>query len=931
MPTADDLRPGLVRRDERPGSARAGCRWTTGFDWSLVPRDVQAALLQAAGPGDELGQVGGRGTRGSDAGDASHQILTAAARQVFGQTLTQRAMRRVGPTLVEVWLPVASDATLEALAAMVKAGLGPPYRDERLRSRRERLRFLQARRRTHNYYSNLRRAFLREYRASWLVPTGPRRAAADNVYALRGAGRPPAYEPYDHAREAWSALDRLAAAGPVRGLVVLPTGAGKTDVAIAWALSRMRRDPELRVMWLAHQVALLDQAAVRFDVLTRELPPSFKRTLRIFASGAEPMRLFNPRKTDVACATIQTVSRKLGQKSKRRAQVTAFLKSPTLLVIDEAHHVGWRGYQTLLEDLVADEAIHDVIGLTATPWAHGQAKQDKIDNAFPQRVITRTREELVAAGVLADYKVIPIRTHVAIEVARDERAQTAQLGDFPMSVLRKLETAERNAAVVRAYQGAPERWGRTLLFTTTIENAERLGRMLADAGATVQVLHSRSDTTLAALRPWFQEHDHAVIVSVGMLLEGVDLPQARTALIARATTSRVVLSQMVGRVLRGPMAGGEAGANVVYMADDWGDFVGALVPTGDWAGPDEEPAAARRPPFPADVAAAVAAALEAARRSAREAWEKARRPGRADQEPPLPGLEVILEERQIVGFYETLDDTKIPVFDNQEPALTRHLEAFAAGAPGSFGWPAEAPPPAVADEHLAELEHYVQARGVVPPFHPLALTVAPIQVAETLNDGRARSRADVRALIAAAYSDPLASAVFPSLLHFEEAVYRWQRELERRRVRPEAPLPRRAGSRKPLPRAPGRSLDAAIALALDRGERLLPATRRERLIRPQIEWSARVSSSYLALWRLAPEPPIHRITVNVLLQTDESLVSDDQLGFLIWHELVHSVTPGQGHDAEFYELETRWPNAVEIDADLDELFRSWSADPRDYA
>jgi hypothetical protein len=231
---------------------------------------------------------------------------------------------------------------------------------------------------------------------------------------------------------------------------------------------------------------------------------------------------------------------------------------------------------------------------------------------------------------------------------------------------------------------------------------------------------------------------------------------------------------------------------------------------------------------------------------------------------------------------------------------------------------------------LVELERYVEVRGSGPAFVPFARTVAPVEVAQSLNDGTPRSRKEELELVAAAYNDPFAAAVFPTLGHFQEAVSHWQREMERRKRRPEAPLPVNHEKRDPLPRDPERTLTTALDLVMERAESLLPATRRHRLVEPAVRWSDNVVSSYFAMWRLGPRPSEHFITVNALLQTSESIVSHELLGFLIWHEVVHSVTPGQGHDAEFEELEMRWPNAVELDADLDALMRDWSCDPDDY-
>jgi hypothetical protein len=94
----------------------------------------------------------------------------------------------------------------------------------------------------------------------------------------------------------------------------------------------------------------------------------------------------------------------------------------------------------------------------------------------------------------------------------------------------------------------------------------------------VRALHSESPDRAGTL-DWFrQSKDKAVLVSVGMLTEGVDLPDAQTAFLARPTTSRILLRQMIGRVLRGKKSGGGEFAHVVYFQDDWGNFADVLEP-----------------------------------------------------------------------------------------------------------------------------------------------------------------------------------------------------------------------------------------------------------------------------------------------------------------------------------------------------------------
>ena len=58
-----------------------------------------------------------------------------------------------------------------------------------------------------------------------------------------------------------------------------------------------------------------------------------------------------------------------------------------------------------------------------------------------------------------------------------------------------------------------------------------------------------------------------ILINFGVLTTGFDAPAASAALIARPTKSLVLYSQMVGRVIRGPLAGGTERCEVVTVVD----------------------------------------------------------------------------------------------------------------------------------------------------------------------------------------------------------------------------------------------------------------------------------------------------------------------------------------------------------------------------
>src|SRR5206468_2587778 len=121
---------------------------------------------------------------------------------------------------------------------------------------------------------------------------------------------------------------------------------------------------------------------------------------------------------------------------------------------------------------------------------------------------------------------------------------------------------------------------KTLVFATSIQHADDLTQMFRKRRVEARAIHSRAPDRSGTLS-WFRRKgpgSPCVLVSVGMLTEGVDLPDARSAFLARPTTSPILMRQMVGRVLRGPQAGGEVTARVVYFRDKWRNLPDILQP-----------------------------------------------------------------------------------------------------------------------------------------------------------------------------------------------------------------------------------------------------------------------------------------------------------------------------------------------------------------
>ncbi|MGE3327159.1 MAG: DEAD/DEAH box helicase, partial [Acidimicrobiia bacterium] len=567
--------------------------------------------------------------------------------------------------LREEWLPRASARVVAEVYHYVN--LADPDGTYH-RTKQERVHFLATRRKTVTFINRLRTLFINQHKDRTPTRSGTRRSGdAIAPTALVGSGAKPPKALHGYQLEAQRNLDALIrAAQPSdrRGVLVFPTGAGKTATVVSWALQKMVEQPELRILWVAHQQELLSQAVRVFREWAPTCPPEFVRTAReIHAFGSAKETLASA-ETDIAAITIHSLASNLDRHKQQR--ITTFLSRPTIVFIDEAHRAAAPTYQDLLTLLGESPSVLGIVGLTATPWPSAANAKTLFNRSFPTVVHRVEQEELIASGVLAQPVLHSIDTNLLMPLTAEEITATTNGGEIPPSVLKRLNVEQRNRCIRKVWDSSPEQWGKTLVFATSIEHAEELGEIFADVEH--RVLHSQSLDSPQSALAWFRTtKGPAVLISVGMLTEGVDLPQARTAFLARPTASRILLRQMIGRVLRGPAANGDAFANLVNFRDVWTNFGEILDPSdvirhlgrssGD--GSDRPPRGNARAEdggeVPSDVEAEIQRQLEAFRAKINEAIER---------EPSVASIDPLITCVRLVGYYQ-LPDRVIPVFDHQ--------------------------------------------------------------------------------------------------------------------------------------------------------------------------------------------------------------------------------------------------------------------------
>jgi superfamily II DNA or RNA helicase len=409
----------------------------------------------------------------------------------------------------------------------------------------------------------------RARRGAMQAPTGAPAWESDLRLKLRDA--PPPLKPRDHQIAAW---DRMTAyyvnERRQSGIVVLPTGGGKTVLAAHWLLENHIRSGG-RVLWLAHRRGLLRQAMNTFRALGNVAFPKTALHLATVSSIDSKWAEVSP-EHDAVFSSMQTAV--LEGNAGFVQQYVNEAKGGVFVVVDEAHHAPAPSYARLLRTMKGWGC--KLLGLTATPVRANDEDERRLAALFDERVIYQvTRRELTEKGILAAPAFETVKTEVNFEkdFTPEDYKYLARYGEIGPRVLDRLaKNAHRNALIVAHYLQKKETYGPTIVFAADTLHAHTLSEEFKKSGVDADHVDYSRKNAQEIIERYREKRKPDVLVNVEMLTEGFDAPHTRTVFIARPTRSEGLLSQMVGRALRGRLSGGNDVAHLVTFLDTWEQF-----------------------------------------------------------------------------------------------------------------------------------------------------------------------------------------------------------------------------------------------------------------------------------------------------------------------------------------------------------------------
>lgn len=407
--------------------------------------------------------------------------------------------------------------------------------------------------------------------------------------------------PYEHQKKAMEALDKMNQEASYSTLVVLPTGGGKTYTASMWLLKNAI-DKKKKILWIAHRQMLLDQAAESFQkfAYTEVVPHISSFCFRIVSGASSHDRTSDIRSSD----NLLIVSKdSIGRNIERLDQ---WLKGEKelYLIVDEAHHSTAKTYRKVIDYVRAKVPNLKLIGLTATPFRTAEEEQGLLakiytDGISDGRVVHGDvgityqigLKELINRQILAKpiFESFYTDEEYGDSLGVDAWESIQHLDILPDEVAQQMaDSAARNKLIVETYKAKQDEYGQTILFAVNVVHAIQLTSLFKKAGITADFVVSSVKDAITGVTISREDNERKledyrngklqVLINVNILTEGVDLPKTKTVFLARPTVSSILMTQMVGRALRGTVAGGTASAYIVSFVDHWNEHIAWVNP-----------------------------------------------------------------------------------------------------------------------------------------------------------------------------------------------------------------------------------------------------------------------------------------------------------------------------------------------------------------
>lgn len=338
-------------------------------------------------------------------------------------------------------------------------------------------------------------------------------------------------EPNYLQKEVLGALDYYRKKGWKKGIVILPTGTGKTFLS---AFDTLNTDG--RILFIVHRLDILSQSRDAFEKIYPD------KTLGLL-TGEEKYNVYDSK---VLFASKDTL--------RNTEILTSFSQNEfDYIIVDEVHHGQAPSYQAVLEYFNPNFFM---LGLTATP--DRMDRKDIFELFDYQKIYEYSLNDAIDNGFLVPYTYYGLMDNIDYNNIR-YNGKKYNVADLD----RTLIINDRNEKILEEYI-LKGNGNKALGFCCSIKHANAMAKFFNEKGIPSVSITAETPNREQVIQD-FRNNKYTVAFTVDLFNEGIDFPDLQVLLFLRPTESKTVFFQQLGRGLR--LCGGKSKVVII-------DFIG---------------------------------------------------------------------------------------------------------------------------------------------------------------------------------------------------------------------------------------------------------------------------------------------------------------------------------------------------------------------
>lgn len=250
---------------------------------------------------------------------------------------------------------------------------------------------------------------------------------------------------------------------------------------------------------------------------------------------------------------------------------TVFLEKNSLdkeyydyIVFDEAHHAQAANCKKTLQYFIPKY----LIGLTATDE---RLDRKKLDEIFGQYETKLTLKEAVEKGVITNIRCYRLLSNIDLSNVR-YNGKDYNYADLEKSLI----IDSRNELIVETikkyFKPQKDFYKQGIVFCVNIQHCKKLEKLLNEAGIKARAVYGSNKENPAIFQD-YRDRKIQFLLSCQVISEGWDSPQTEVVVMARPTLSKVLYLQQIGRGVRK-----YPGKECLYVIDVVDNYEGKLTP-----------------------------------------------------------------------------------------------------------------------------------------------------------------------------------------------------------------------------------------------------------------------------------------------------------------------------------------------------------------